>query len=290
MGSGTYYLLEKRKTEKLGLPDFKFYPTNHGVARAEWHHPCVPYELSGRNKTGFYSGPRPVDVVLSDVGDGSMISCCQDSTFWFLLSDQPPTWDLLINNTEPIFFYCTAEGSCLKEGMIGVINPVCQLPMRITSLEICADKIIERLYIVGNATIRGTSVHIHGNSWRQDPRRSRHYHQRFKPSNVVVKQILRISDPDINNSSNYDCNRGQFLPTCCGVSWERESQQTVFWCHCRNSRRWSSYRTLIGRFTLPARTSHNNAPIHETTATFCPNGLSRREPYTLPWPQHPNDA
>ncbi|MCJ1344977.1 hypothetical protein MMC31_003182 [Peltigera leucophlebia] len=80
---------------------FKFYPTGHGVARAEWHHPCVPYELSGRNKVGFYSGLRPVDVVLAD----------------------PPTWDLLINSTEPIFFYCTAEGSCLKEGMIGVINP-----------------------------------------------------------------------------------------------------------------------------------------------------------------------
>ena len=198
--------------------------------------------------------------------------------FLILLSDQPPTWDLLIDNTEPIFFYCTAEGSCLKEGMIGVINPVCKLPMRISSLETCADRIVERLYIFGNATIRGTSVHIHGSSWRQDPRRSRHYHQRCKPSNVVVKQILRISDPDINNSSNYDCNRGQFLPIC-SVSWERESHQIVFRCHCRNSRQWSSYRTLIGRFTLPVRRSHNNAPIHETTATFCSYGLSRREPY-----------
>jgi hypothetical protein len=28
-----------------------------------------------------------------------------------------------VNDTEPIFFYCSAPGACLKDGMIGVINP-----------------------------------------------------------------------------------------------------------------------------------------------------------------------
>ena len=36
---------------------------------------------------------------------------------------QPPTWNLTINNTQPVFFYCTAPGSCINYQMVGVINP-----------------------------------------------------------------------------------------------------------------------------------------------------------------------
>lgn len=32
-------------------------------------------------------------------------------------------WNLTINSTEPIFFYCAAPNSCKGEGMVGVINP-----------------------------------------------------------------------------------------------------------------------------------------------------------------------
>lgn len=35
---------------------------------------------------------------------------------------QPPTWNLTINDTQPIFYYCGAKGSCIDWGMVGVIN------------------------------------------------------------------------------------------------------------------------------------------------------------------------
>jgi len=53
------------------------------------------------NKVGFWSGFQPVNVVL----------------------ENPPQFSITINDTEPIFFYCSAPGACIQEGMIGVINP-----------------------------------------------------------------------------------------------------------------------------------------------------------------------
>jgi hypothetical protein len=47
--------------------EFRFYPQNHSVARAEYKHPCIPYEYTGVNKVGFWSGFQPVNVVLQDV-------------------------------------------------------------------------------------------------------------------------------------------------------------------------------------------------------------------------------
>jgi hypothetical protein len=32
-------------------------------------------------------------------------------------------WNLTINSTEPIFYYCSAPGSCIDHQMVGVINP-----------------------------------------------------------------------------------------------------------------------------------------------------------------------
>lgn len=37
-------------------------------------------------------------------------------------SDAEPIDKLIL--TQPTFFYCTAIGSCLENGMVGVINPV----------------------------------------------------------------------------------------------------------------------------------------------------------------------
>lgn len=62
--------------------------------------PCVPYEYTGKNKTGFWSETQWVDSVA-------------DITHW----------NITINSTEPIFYYCGAPNSCLGELMIGVINP-----------------------------------------------------------------------------------------------------------------------------------------------------------------------
>ncbi|KAI1617357.1 hypothetical protein EDD36DRAFT_161798 [Exophiala viscosa] len=80
---------------------FQFYPTNHSVIRAEYGYPCIPYEDTGVDKVGFFSGFKPVDAILPD----------------------PPTWSLLINDTNPVFYYCGAPGSCINYEMVGVINP-----------------------------------------------------------------------------------------------------------------------------------------------------------------------
>ncbi|KZM21025.1 uncharacterized protein EKO05_0011131 [Ascochyta rabiei] len=79
---------------------FDFYPLNHSVVRAEYGFPCVPYEMTGTDKKGFFSGFRPVDRVL----------------------DRPPEYTVQINDTEAIFFYCSAPGSCITYGMVGGIN------------------------------------------------------------------------------------------------------------------------------------------------------------------------
>lgn len=55
----------------------------------------------GAGYQGFFSGFKPVDAVLSS----------------------PPKFSLLINDTNPVFYYCGAPGSCIGYGMVGVINP-----------------------------------------------------------------------------------------------------------------------------------------------------------------------
>jgi hypothetical protein len=49
---------------------FEFYPPDHSVARAEYGSACVPYEYTGKGKTGFWSGTQWVDTV-DDVGYSS---------------------------------------------------------------------------------------------------------------------------------------------------------------------------------------------------------------------------
>lgn len=82
------------------IVEFNFYPLNHSIVRAEYGFPCIPYEMTGSHKTGFFSGFNPVDKVL----------------------DNPPKYSVEINDTEPIFFYCSAPGSCTTYGMVGGIN------------------------------------------------------------------------------------------------------------------------------------------------------------------------
>jgi hypothetical protein len=81
--------------------EFNFYPANHSVVRAEYGFPCIPYEMTGNDKVGFFSGFNAVDKVL----------------------DNPPKYSIKINDTNPIFFYCSAPGSCITYGMVGTINP-----------------------------------------------------------------------------------------------------------------------------------------------------------------------
>lgn len=80
---------------------FTFYPKNHSIVRAEYGYPCIPYEMTGSSKTGFFSAFQPVDTVL----------------------DTPPSYSIVVNDTEPIFVYCSAPGSCITYGMVAAINP-----------------------------------------------------------------------------------------------------------------------------------------------------------------------
>lgn len=46
---------------------YEFYPLDHSVARAEYGSACVPYEYSGKDRTGFWSKTQWVETA-SDVG------------------------------------------------------------------------------------------------------------------------------------------------------------------------------------------------------------------------------
>ena len=50
---------------------------------------------------GFYSGFTPVDTILDD----------------------PPTYTVRVNDTEPIFVYCSGPHACPEYGMVSVVNP-----------------------------------------------------------------------------------------------------------------------------------------------------------------------
>src|ERR1700709_894180 len=91
---------ELNNANKL-VTEFQFYPQNHSVARSAWKSPCIPYEYSDLNKQGFFSGFHALAIVMNE----------------------PPKFQVRVNDTEPIFFYCSAPGACIEEGMIGVINP-----------------------------------------------------------------------------------------------------------------------------------------------------------------------
>ncbi|KAF2221363.1 hypothetical protein BDZ85DRAFT_169882, partial [Elsinoe ampelina] len=80
---------------------FEFYPLNHSVVRADYRYPCIPYEDTGADRRGFFSGFLPISRIGNDM----------------------PQWNITINDTAPIFYYCSAPGSCINYGMVGAINP-----------------------------------------------------------------------------------------------------------------------------------------------------------------------
>ncbi|TVY49099.1 putative GPI-anchored cupredoxin, partial [Lachnellula occidentalis] len=83
------------------IVEYRFYPQNHSVARADFKSPCIPYEYSGPGRVGFWGGFHPLNVI----------------------PPQPPFFQVQINDTAPIFFYCSAPGACIDDEMVGVINP-----------------------------------------------------------------------------------------------------------------------------------------------------------------------
>ncbi|KAM0276139.1 hypothetical protein ACHAQH_007065 [Verticillium albo-atrum] len=102
VGASGHRFTEDEVTAEIGdTIEWIFYPANHSVVRAEYGYPCTPYEYIDIGRKGFYSGPRPVAAITNDL----------------------PRYQVKVNDTEPIFYYCGAPGSCYQKHMIGVINP-----------------------------------------------------------------------------------------------------------------------------------------------------------------------
>ena len=85
---------------------------------------CIPYDTYTPGHPTFFSGfqnfkgtpdivsPRPTSHTKRTTKPNTN-----------LLQQQFPTWNLTINTTDPTYYYCSKTDSCLKEHMIGVINP-----------------------------------------------------------------------------------------------------------------------------------------------------------------------
>jgi plastocyanin len=95
---------------------FSFYPIDHNVVQGPFETPC----LDG-NGTGIYSG-----FIGSSEGVAVRISLPYFlSTIRPNRATQNRTFQITINDTNPIWFYCSQKaggGHCTK-GMVGVINP-----------------------------------------------------------------------------------------------------------------------------------------------------------------------
>ncbi|OAA63567.1 extracellular serine-rich protein [Niveomyces insectorum RCEF 264] len=71
--------------------DFHFHPTMHSVVMGDFDNACQPAKTGG-----FYSG--------------------------FISGDNSDVFQVTINSTDPLFFYCSQVGHCAG-GMSGVVNP-----------------------------------------------------------------------------------------------------------------------------------------------------------------------
>ncbi|KAJ4990595.1 extracellular serine-rich protein [Stagonosporopsis vannaccii] len=79
---------------------FEFYGPDHSVVQAEFGSACVPYSYVDADHAGkgFWT-----DLQFLDPGQNSY-------------------FNITVNDTAPIFFYCAAPGSCIDKLMVGAIN------------------------------------------------------------------------------------------------------------------------------------------------------------------------
>lgn len=99
--SGHKFTPNKVKADVGDIIEWRFYPSNHWVIRGDYENPCIPYEYVDLNRKGFSSGTQNVQAI----------------------TDDGPRFRVRVNNTDPIFFYCGAPGSCVRYHMMGVVNP-----------------------------------------------------------------------------------------------------------------------------------------------------------------------
>ncbi|KAN0106785.1 Cupredoxin [Hyaloscypha variabilis] len=81
------------------LVQFQFAPNNHTVTQSTFAQPCQPIALNSPGTVGFFSGFMPVALTATTT----------------------PTYTIPINNTTPIWIYCSQASHCQK-GMVMVIN------------------------------------------------------------------------------------------------------------------------------------------------------------------------
>jgi plastocyanin len=81
------------------MVQFQFAPNNHTVTQSTFAQPCQPIAMNMPGTTGFYSGFMPVSAATTTT----------------------PTYTIMINNTTPIWLYCSQGMHCQK-GMVAVIN------------------------------------------------------------------------------------------------------------------------------------------------------------------------
>ncbi|KAH8172023.1 extracellular serine-rich protein [Sarocladium implicatum] len=102
VGASGHKFTPPETTAKIGdILEFRFYPVEHWVIRGDFDYPCVPYEYVGTDRRGFSSGEQSVQAITDDVR---------------------PRYRVRVNDTDPIWFYCGAPGSCVRFQMMGVVN------------------------------------------------------------------------------------------------------------------------------------------------------------------------
>ncbi|KAI9823397.1 MAG: hypothetical protein M1826_007753 [Phylliscum demangeonii] len=97
---GTLVFSPANLTAAVGdMIQFQFYPRNHSVVQSTFDQPCQPRGLNQPSMPGFFSGFMPVSNTSTTM----------------------PVWTIAINDTKPIWFYCS-QGKHCQAGMVGVIN------------------------------------------------------------------------------------------------------------------------------------------------------------------------
>ncbi|MCJ1394101.1 hypothetical protein MMC18_006979 [Xylographa bjoerkii] len=80
------------------LVQFQFHPMNHSVVQSTFANPCIPINNIMPSVKGIFSGFQATTGVTT------------------------PIFTILINDTQPIWYYCS-QGMHCQLGMVGVINP-----------------------------------------------------------------------------------------------------------------------------------------------------------------------
>lgn len=98
-GGDLRFFPDNIKAAAGSMVQFQFHPKNHSVVQSAFNEPCTPIHDTNASIAGFKSGYMPVAAGATTL----------------------PVFTLMVNDTKPIWFYCSQKPHCQK-GMVGVIN------------------------------------------------------------------------------------------------------------------------------------------------------------------------